>query len=360
MNVFIYDTETNGCKFLPSTLSPQHHIIQIAIKHCATNETFQSLIQLPDGINVPQASSDIHGVYDADLLEAPTFKMVFHKLKKWTAKCAGKTTLPLVLIAHNNHGFDEPVFRKECLFYRRAIPNDWNFYDTLPMFRAVFPERADFPFDKRYNLGALHQDIVGAPLEGAHDAMADVNGLHAILQKIQDNGTTLNFNAPDFLTSCDSFDIDSDVVNLKGVGAHTSRMIAGALGAPKVTIRRLMQFVAQRNLQQLEFFLRSFLKHEKHIMTLTLTLWKLVHSKITLQDEIELVAEFPFCKNGMAFHGAFSIQSAARLQVAGFRGVTDLAVLDQYFDTDLTLTLQQIGCTPFEVAKFKNTYTRLL
>ena len=344
---------------MPSTLSAEHHIIQIAMKQYATNQTFQSLIRLPDGINVPQASSDIHGIYDADLLEAPTFKIVFHKLQTWMKKCAGKTTLPLVLIAHNNHGFDEPVFRKECMFYRRSIPESWAFYDTLPMFRAVFPERADFPYERRYNLGALHQDIVGAPLEGAHDAMADVNGLHAILNKIQDNGTTLNFNGPDFLSSSDQFDYDSDVVNLKGVGAHTSRMIAGAMGLPRVTIRQLVHFIAQRNLQQLECFLRSFLKHEKHIMSLTISLWKLVHPT-NLSSEIELVSKFPFCQNGMPWHNYFSLQSVARLQVAGFRGVMDLIILDQYFDSDLTLTLQQIGCTPFEIAKFKNTYARIL
>ena len=359
-NTYCFDLETNGCKFAPSVLSQSHHIIQIAVMHVSTRLTFKSYVRLPDGVAIPQESSDIHGIYESDIEKSPHWKTVFYELKSWVTKTSRGTT-PIVFIAHNCHGFDELVLRKECISSRRHVPHDWWFFDSLPLMKHLYPHRANLAFDRRYNLSALHKDIVGSDLSDAHDAMADVTGLVAVLTMSGAFNGSIRFdNVTEIGYRKDPPDMRNPITSLRGIGEHTSRLIAKALYKSSVTVQDLCIFVSHHNIQEIEHFLRTILTHEKHVLSLTMTLWKLVHH-IDINTEIELIDQFPFTQDGRSFYNIFSTSSMIQLQQRGFRGVLDLCVQDKFsHNIDVTGVLVDAGCSTLEIQKYINKYTYVL
>lgn len=359
-NIFCFDIESNGSKQIPSVLHEDHHIIQLAVMHIASQQKFQSLVKLPEGVLIPQESSNIHGIYECDIENSPYWKTVFYNLKKWVKQMT-RGVLPVVFIGHNCHGFDEPLFRKECITSRRQVPLDWLFFDSLSLIKHMMPERGMLPFDRRYNLGSLHKDIVGYELSGAHDAMADVIGLCNILERIGVFNGAVNFNDITHIgyNRSSPVDLSQPLTSIRGIGPHTSRLIAHAIYKSNATVQDLYLFVSHRSIHEVEQFLRTVSTHEKHVLSLTILLWKMVHN-INIETEIHLVNQFPFTHDGSAFHNMFTAKSIRNLQKAGYNGILDLCVLDNYKDKDLICTLQALNCSDFEIIKFRNNYKKLL
>lgn len=105
-----------------------------------------------------------------------------------------------ILLAHNCK-FDEArivhVIEK-CSYQEQFNPCIEEFYDSLPTFRALFPDATN------HKLTTLTQEILQLPIEYAHDAMFDVKMLEKLcLEK-------LKFD--DILNGCKTFDqVKSDL-----------------------------------------------------------------------------------------------------------------------------------------------------
>ena len=363
-SVFVFDTETNGCTFLPSVYSDRHKIIQIAVTHLASNASFQTLVQIDDDIAIPTESSDIHGIRSEYLDQKPFFKIAFKKMLLFIDDCLENkldTTPTVVLVAHNNHGFDEIVLKKECLANYVTIPKNFVFFDTLPLFKKLFPQRADLPYNDRYNLNSIHLAVTGSTIFNAHNAFADVTALVTIFNGLEEK---INFFNPEFHTSQKMFTMTDEISVLKGIGPYSAKKISQALGDSFRTssVEKLVLFLHGRSLPQIETFLRTFCTHEKHVLSLLLLFFDLVSAKsLTIEEKIDIVENFPHVHNNMPFHNVFSVQSVANIQKnMKCYSVLDLVVLDKYTYENASEKLQKIGVPLFEVMKFTHTANKYI
>jgi DNA polymerase III subunit epsilon len=152
-----YDTETTGLK------ADTENIIEIAAYDPVRDKTFEQLIN-PER-PIPPESSRIHNITDEMVAASPTFSEV---IEPFTAFCEGD----VVLIAHNNDGFDIHFLRKEFSRCGVELP-EWKFFDTLKWARRYRP---DLP---KHALQFL-REIYGIPGNTAHRALDDVIILHKV------------------------------------------------------------------------------------------------------------------------------------------------------------------------------------
>lgn len=159
-----YDTETTGIK--PDT----DRIVEIAAYDPVQNRTFEQVVN--PGIPIPLEASAIHNITDAMVADAPNFSVVG---KKFVEFCEGD----VVLIAHNNDGFDIHFLKNEFLRHHIEFP-PWTFLDTLRWARRYRP---DLP---RHTLQFL-REIYGIPANQAHRALDDVIVLYKVFSIMIDD-----------------------------------------------------------------------------------------------------------------------------------------------------------------------------
>lgn len=161
-----YDTETTGVK------AERDRIIEIAAYDPERDRSFEKLInpQCP----IPPEASAVHHITDAMVADAPPFSEI---LPEFVDFCDGD----VVLIAHNNDGFDIHFLRHEFKRCEKELP-DWKFFDTLKWARRYRP---DLP---RHSLQFL-REIYGIEENNAHRALEDVKVLYQIYCKMIDDLT---------------------------------------------------------------------------------------------------------------------------------------------------------------------------
>lgn len=146
-----YDTETTGLK--PDT----DRIIEIAIYDADRDKSFCHFVN--PGMPIPDESTKITGITDDMVKDAPSFKEVAEMMVEF---CQGE----VVLIAHNNDGFDKHFLKAE--FERAKIPlPKFPYIDTLKWARKYRP---DLP---KYSLQYL-RELYGFEANNAHRALDDV------------------------------------------------------------------------------------------------------------------------------------------------------------------------------------------
>lgn len=125
---------------------------------------------------IPWNASQIHNLYDMDVMNAPLFAT---RAAKFAQFCEGS-----ILVAHNARGCDEPMLRAELT----AAGVKWPFLgvlDTLPAVKKLWPEH-------RHKLSLLVGALGGTPT-GIHTAKGDVLSLmflvERMLEKLQDKAT---------------------------------------------------------------------------------------------------------------------------------------------------------------------------
>lgn len=159
-----YDTETTGVK------AEEDRIVEIAAYDPVRDETFVSLVR--PGVPIPKEASQVHGISDAMVSEAPIFKEVGQKFIDF---CEGD----VVLIAHNNDGFDRHFLNAEAKRHAFSFP-EWPMIDTLKWARKYRP---DLP---RHSLQFLRQSY-GFPENNAHRALDDVITLARVFEAMIDD-----------------------------------------------------------------------------------------------------------------------------------------------------------------------------
>lgn len=164
LRAIFYDTETTGVR------SEKDRIIEIAAFDPLNNKSFERLVY--PGFPIPPEATAIHHITDEMVANAPTFDLV---AKEFCEFCEGD----VVLIAHNNDGFDYHFLKAEFNRNGLELP-PWKFFDTLKWARRY---RTDLP---RHTLQFL-REIYGIEANNAHRALDDVIVMHKVFMNMTDD-----------------------------------------------------------------------------------------------------------------------------------------------------------------------------
>jgi len=141
-------------------------IVEIAIVKILTDGTKSIKRKLINpGIPIPKGASDVHGITDDMVKEAPPFKQVAQELKQMLDGCD--------LAGYNSNRFDIPLLMEE--FLRAEVDFDMKsrkLLDVQNIFHKMEPR----------TLSAAYKFYCSKNLEGAHGAEVDAAATHEILE----------------------------------------------------------------------------------------------------------------------------------------------------------------------------------
>lgn len=128
------------------------------------NEESKSMRINPE-MHIPEASSAIHGIYDENVKDCPTFKQIARELANAIEGCD--------LAGFNSNRFDIPMLAEE--FLRAEVDFDMTrrkFIDVQNIYHKL----------ERRTLSAAYKFYCGKDLENAHSALADTQATYEVLQ----------------------------------------------------------------------------------------------------------------------------------------------------------------------------------
>ena len=141
-------------------------IIEIAIVKILTDGTKSVKRKLVNpGIPIPKLSTDVHGITDDMVKDAPLFKQVAHELKQMLDGCD--------FAGYNSNRFDIPLLMEE--FLRAEIEFDMKgrrMIDVQQIFHKLEPR----------TLSAAYSFYCNKTLDGAHSAEVDATATYEILE----------------------------------------------------------------------------------------------------------------------------------------------------------------------------------
>lgn len=172
----IFDLETTGLN------QATDRIVEVAVLKVLPDGTSQMLHQrINPEMPIPAETSKIHGIFDADIVDMPTFKEFAAKLNAFMRDCD--------FAGYNSNYFDLPVLVEE--FMRVDVDFDISqrkFVDVQTIFHKNEPR----------DLKAAYRFYCGKDLENAHSADADTTATYEILMSQLDRYSELK-NDVDFL-----------------------------------------------------------------------------------------------------------------------------------------------------------------
>jgi DNA polymerase-3 subunit epsilon len=116
------------------------------------------------GVNIPKFSSDIHGITDEMVKDAPTFKQAGNEIKQFLENCD--------LGGYNSNRFDIPMLMEEFLRAGMQVDlSDRRMVDVQHIFYTMEPR----------TLSAAYKFYCHKDLENAHSAEADVSATIDVL-----------------------------------------------------------------------------------------------------------------------------------------------------------------------------------
>ena len=331
-----FDLETTGCSGTGSIHADTNRILSVAVR-------FQDEVcewRCSPGIHIPEASSSIHGITQTSLDTDgahDSFGEVYPKLVQWIQeRCAGYQP---VLIAHNAHGFDYPVLRRECARFGKSIPSDWQFYDTLLTYRKYFVER------KSKRLGDLYQEAFDKEFQGAHNASADTGALQELfISEIQHL-----LQEEDLFRSTQYLPDGACLIEIKGIGPKSFRKLVPIIEGS--TVGHLRRYVEMnndgglKNYAGIETFIRETIGAFRENLIFSI-LCQIVQPKEPIH---EVFARSPFREHG--FSVAPSKSSMNFLSKAAEEGIRSPDQLTRFFiytlnsnPTALNRWLEKLEC----------------
>jgi len=176
--IAFFDLETTGVNVA------KDRIVEIAILKIHPNgkETAYRKIVNPT-IPIPKLVSDIHGIFDEDVKDAPTFADIALEINLFLKDCD--------LAGYNSDRFDVPLLMEE--FLRVGVPFDIEG-------RKLIDVQTIFHLMEQRTLSAAYRFYCDKKLVDAHTAMADVKATYEILQSQIDRYPNLK-NDINFLSS---------------------------------------------------------------------------------------------------------------------------------------------------------------
>ena len=125
-------------------------------------------VEVRDGVEVqvhiPEAASAVHGIYDEDLVDCPTFKQVAAEVAQVLEGCD--------LAGYNSAHFDLPLLAEE--FARTDVAIDLKRMKMVDVFTI-------FTKNEPRNLTAAYKFYCGKDLKDAHSANADTLATYEVL-----------------------------------------------------------------------------------------------------------------------------------------------------------------------------------
>ena len=169
---------------------------------------------------IPQASTDVHGITDEMVKDAPTFKMVANEIKQFLDPCD--------LGGYNSNRFDLPLLIEE--FSRGGI-------DFSIEGKKLLDVQKVFHLMEQRTLGAAYKFYCNKVLEGAHGAEADATAtwevLEAQVERYPNIGNTLE-SIVKFTGEDDIVDFARRFIRINGVevfnfGKHKGKPVTQVL-----------------------------------------------------------------------------------------------------------------------------------
>ena len=169
--IAFFDLETTGLSIATD------RIVEISILKINPDGTEKSITKLVNPtIPIPEVTSAIHGIYDKDVADKPTFKEIANELSQILNNCD--------LGGYNAIKFDIPLLVEE--FYRADVNFEIKgrkFIDVQNIFHKM----------EQRTLSAAYKFYCGKELTDAHSAEADTNATYEILKAQLDKYESTEF-----------------------------------------------------------------------------------------------------------------------------------------------------------------------
>lgn len=215
--IVFFDLETTG------TDIARDRIVEICLIRLEPNGNRQSLtMRINPERHIPEEASLVHGIYDHDVQDCPTFR---EKAKELACLFEGCD-----IAGFNSNRFDIPLLAEE--FIRAEVNIDLN--DA----RRVDVQNIYHKLERR-TLAAAYMFYCGKDLENAHSALADTEATLEVLEAQLDHYPDILENSIDFLAEFSSRDKNVDfagrfIYNDKGeveinFGKHKGRLLRDVL-----------------------------------------------------------------------------------------------------------------------------------
>ena len=195
-----FDLETTG------TNINSDRIVEICYLKVYPNGNEESkTMRINPEMHIPEASSAIHGIYDADVADCPTFKDVAKNIANDLEGCD--------LAGFNSNRFDIPLLAEE--FLRAGVDIDMmkrKFIDVQVIYHKL----------EQRTLSAAYKFYCDKNLEDAHTAEADTRATYEVLKAQLDRYPDVLENDMKFLADYSSYNKNVDfagriVYNEQGV-----------------------------------------------------------------------------------------------------------------------------------------------
>ena len=181
--IIFFDLETTGVDV------SKDRIVEICyIKVWPNGNEVSRTMRRNPGMHIPEQSSAVHGIYDADVADCPTFKEVAQDIANDFMGCD--------IAGFNSNRFDLPMLAEE--FLRAQVDID------LTRHRAIDVQVIYHKLEQR-TLSAAYKFYCGAELVNAHSALADTQATYEILKAQLDHYPDVLVNDMDFLSQFSSF-----------------------------------------------------------------------------------------------------------------------------------------------------------
>ena len=244
------DLETTGVSL------SSDRIVEIAIIKLLPDGTKQVKRKLINPLMpIPKSSSDIHGITDEMVKDAPTFKQVANEIKMFIDNCD--------LGGYNSNRFDIPILMEE--FLRVGIDVD------LSKRKMVDVQHIFYTMEPR-TLSAAYKFFCGKELVDAHSAEADVSATIDVfisqLQRYPQLGNSVEsvlgvIGEDKIVDYARRFSFDDKGVEVFNFGKYKGRSVADVLKAEPQYYDWMMKgdFPLHTKQKLTEIFNRTLLKN---------------------------------------------------------------------------------------------------
>ncbi len=202
--IVFFDLETTGID-----ISRDRIVEACFLKVMPNGEEITKTIRINPTVPIPIESSLIHGIYDADVADAPTFAQKAHFIFDFIKGCD--------LGGFNLIKFDIPVLAEEFLRCNIDFSMDGrNVVDACKIFHLMEPR----------TLSAAYKFYCGKSLENAHSAEADTLASYEVLKAQVEKYEAQPVTGKDHI---DYFPVQNDMAVLHAATAQKSADLAGQL-----------------------------------------------------------------------------------------------------------------------------------
>lgn len=213
--VVVFDIESTGINIATD------RIVELcAMKVMPSGETIVKTIRVNPTIPIPKEVSEIHGIYDEDVKNEPTFAQIAKDLAGFFQGCD--------IAGYNSNRFDVPLLVEEFLRVNIDFKGDGRkFIDVLRIFQKM----------ERRDLISAYKFYCGKDLTNAHSAEADVIATYEVLlaqlQKYEDIENDVDFlhdfsKDGNFVDSGRRLVLEEDVVKFN-FGKHKGKSVEEVL-----------------------------------------------------------------------------------------------------------------------------------